>query len=266
VDSCFSLKYHADLDFGQLAGHTTRSGGFCGIAVPAAAKGLNFIEFLPIPLMEGGVMANFERRVLVLDSRYEPVKIVGLHVGFVLLFTERASPVLDSPRLIRSVTQSFTVPWIIRQHNCSPRNKKSHGPRFSRQNVYLRDGFRCQYCNCSGSLLNLTLDHLIPLARGGKTSWDNIVTACKTCNLRKGARTIEELGIRLPRMPERPQFNTTALFALRYGLTSRNIPEPWLGYVDLSVSNRLLDVRQLASGDEIAQNGALFAGPLPAVG
>jgi 5-methylcytosine-specific restriction endonuclease McrA len=188
-------------------------------------------------------MANFERRVLVLDSRYEPAKIVGLNVGFVLLFTERAATVLDSSRMIRSVSQSYTVPWIIRLFNCAPRQRRAHGPRFSRQNVYLRDNFRCQYCNCSGTLLNLTLDHLVPLARGGKTTWDNIVTACKSCNLRKGARTIEELGLRLQRPPERPHFNSTALFALRYGLTSRNIPEPWLGYVDLSVSNRFLEAR-----------------------
>ncbi|NBW80429.1 HNH endonuclease [bacterium] len=208
-------------------------------------------------------MANFERRVLVLDSRYEPVKIVGLQVGFVLLYTV---PVLDSPRLIRGVSQSFTVPWIIRLFNCAPRNRRGHGARFSRQNVYLRDGFRCQYCNCAGSMLNLTLDHLVPLARGGKTSWDNIVTACKTCNLRKGARTIEELGIRLPRMPEQPNFNRTALFALRYGLTSRNIPESWIGYVDLSVSNRLLDVRAGTASDELSPNSPHFVTPLPAVG
>lgn len=228
--------------------------------------GLNFVVILPIPLLKGGVMASFERRVLVLDSRYEPVKIVGLHVGFVLLFTDRASPVLDSPRQIRSVTQSFTVPWIIRLHNCAPRLKKSHGPRFSRQNVYLRDGFRCQYCQCSGSLLNLTLDHLIPLARGGKTSWENIVTACKACNLRKGARTIEELGIRLARPPGRPQFNTTALFALRYGLTSHNIPESWVGYVDLSISNRLIDIRQGHILEDASQANPIFTGILPAVG
>lgn len=211
-------------------------------------------------------MANFERRVLVLDSRYEPSKIVGLNTGFVLLYSDRASTVIDSSRMIRSVSQSFTVPWIIRLHNCPPRNKKAHGPRFSRQNVYLRDGFRCQYCHWTGALTNLTLDHLIPLARGGKTSWDNIVTACKACNLRKGARTIEELGLRLPRMPERPQFNSSALFALRYGLTSRNMPEAWMGYVDLSLSDRLLDVRVGSVHDESSHANPGFLNPLIAVG
>lgn len=211
-------------------------------------------------------MANFERRVLVLDSKYEPVKVVGLHIGFVLIFSERASPVIDSSRMIRSVAQSFTVPWIIRLHNSAPRSKKNQGPRFSRQNVYIRDGFRCQYCHDMGSLLTLTLDHLIPLARGGKTSWENIVTACKACNLRKGARTIEELGLRLMRLPERPHFKSTALFALRYGLTSRNIPEPWVGYVDLSLSNRLLEIRTLDAVDESNHVGTALWGPVSAVG
>ncbi|MEY4064264.1 MAG: hypothetical protein RIR26_472 [Pseudomonadota bacterium] len=211
-------------------------------------------------------MPNFERRVLVLDSRYEPVKIVGLQTGFVLLYTDRASSVLDSPRLIRSVSNSYTVPWIVRFHNCSPKHKKNCGPRFSRQNVYLRDGFRCQYCNWSGALVNLTLDHLLPLARGGKTTWDNIVTACKNCNLRKGSRTIEELGLRLARLPERPHFNSTSLFALRYGLNSHNIPEAWSGYVDLSMSDKLIEHRMSPKADELTTtHGGLLLRPLSAV-
>ncbi|NBO37719.1 HNH endonuclease [bacterium] len=224
------------------------------------------MRVLPIPLEEGGIMANFERRVLVLDSRYEPVKVVGLNTGFVLLYTDRASPVIDSPRLIRSVSNSFTVPWIVRLHNCSPRHRKVVGPRFSRQNIYLRDGFRCQYCNWAGSILNLTMDHLVPLARGGKTNWENIVTACKSCNLWKGAKTIEELGLRLPRMPERPRFNGPALFALRYGITSHNIPEQWSGYIDLSVSDRLLDLKKFACNDEASHGSLLNIERRPAVG
>ncbi|MEY2987777.1 MAG: hypothetical protein RJB13_1298 [Pseudomonadota bacterium] len=212
-------------------------------------------------------MPNFERRVLVLDSRYEPVKIVSIHTGFVLLFTERASSVVESARVIRSVSSSHLVPWIIRLHNAAPRNRRSGGPRFSRQNIYLRDGYRCQYCNWTGSILNLTMDHLIPLSRGGKTTWENIVTACKHCNLKKGSRTIEELGLRLPRMPERPRFSGTALFALRYGLHRNNIPDAWMGYIDLTMSDRLNELRILGKNEENA-SGVLSAAlrPLPAVG
>lgn len=212
-------------------------------------------------------MPNFERRVLVLDSRYEPVKIVSIHTGFVLLYTERASSVIESPRVIRSVASVHSVPWIIRLHNAAPRNRRFGGPRFSRQNIYLRDGYRCQYCNWTGSLVNLTMDHLIPLARGGKTTWENIVTACKHCNLKKGSRTIEELGLRLARMPERPRFSGTALFALRYGLHRNNIPDAWVGYVDLTMSDRLIELKVLSKAEE--SGSSLLGGPLnslPAVG
>jgi len=111
------------------------------------------------------------------------------------------------------------------------------------------------------------MDHLIPLARGGRTTWDNIVTACKHCNLKKGARTIEELGIRLPRMPERPRFSGTALFALRYGLHRNNIPDTWMGYVDLTMSDRLIELKVFGKSEDhssSALNTALR--PLPAVG
>jgi hypothetical protein len=111
------------------------------------------------------------------------------------------------------------------------------------------------------------MDHLIPLARGGKTTWENIVTACKHCNLRKGARTIEELGLRLPRMPERPRFSGTALFALRYGLHRNNIPEAWMGYVDLTMSDRLIELKVFGKFEDASST--LLPGPhrpLPAVG
>ncbi len=185
-------------------------------------------------------MSHFERKVLVLDSRYEPVKIVSLELGFVLMYTNRATVVVESDRALRSLTQTFTVPWILRLNNCSPKGRRLHGPRFSRQNVYLRDGYRCQYCNWSGPIHVLTLDHLIPSAKGGRTTWDNIVTACKTCNLRKGSRTLEELGLRLPRMPTRPQFHPATLFAVRFGMHRKNIPSEWVPYVDLSAADKML--------------------------
>lgn len=184
-------------------------------------------------------MSSFERKVLVLDSRYEPVKVVTMQTGFVLLYTERAVPVVESERSIRSISRTYAVPWIIRLNNSSPKGRRLHGPRFSRQNVYLRDGYRCQYCNWTGPLANLTLDHLIPSAKGGKTTWDNIVTACKTCNLRKGMRSPEEVGLRLAHPPVRPHFHPASLFPLRYGLNRNNIPPVWLPYVDLTIIDRL---------------------------
>ncbi len=184
-------------------------------------------------------MANFERKVLVLDSRFEPVKVVSLEIGFVLLYTQRAETVIESERTIRTVARTYEVPWIIRLLGCSPRHRRQSAPRFSRQNVYLRDSFSCQYCSWTGPLSNLTLDHLIPCARGGRTTWENIVTACRQCNMRKGARTPEECGIRLKKLPLRPEFHSASLFALRFGLNRQNTPSDWLPYLDLSITDQL---------------------------
>ena len=77
------------------------------------------------------------------------------------------------------------------------------GVVLSRDNVFKRDGFKCQYC---GTEKELTLDHLIPKAKGGKTSWNNLVTACKSCNAKKGNYSLEEAGLELNLRPFRPSY------------------------------------------------------------
>ncbi len=178
-------------------------------------------------------MANFARQILVLDSHYQPARILSLQAGFVLTYSGRATSLVDSPHTIRSVTSTWTIPWIIRLHNSPPKRARDRdGLRFSRQNVYLRDGHTCAYCGNKFGLSHLTLDHLVPIALGGKTNWNNIVTACKNCNSRKGSKTIEELGVRLSRVPQRPQYGPAVLFALRYNLHRGKIPTPWLSFLD----------------------------------
>lgn len=204
-------------------------------------------------------MASFAKKVLVLDSRFEPVKIVSMHVGFVLVYSNRAESVVDSQRSIQGVNQSWTVPWIIRLRGCRPKIRRLNGPRFSRQNIYLRDGFRCQYCHWTGSVNFLTLDHLLPTAKGGKTTWDNIVTACKPCNMKKGSKTIEELGIHMQRPPKKPDIHPSLLFPIRYGLTPKNTPEVWHPYLDLSLAQKVLVEFDAAPIFESTQEELLLA-------
>ena len=71
-------------------------------------------------------------------------------------------------------------------------------PNFTRFNVFLRDKFSCQYC---GSKNDLTFDHLLPRSKGGKTDWDNVVTACSACNVKKGGRLLEKSGMKLSQRP-----------------------------------------------------------------
>jgi len=76
--------------------------------------------------------------------------------------------------------------------------------KFSRINVYLRDDFTCGYCGRRLPMSQLTYDHVLPRARGGRTDWENILTACTGCNAKKGARTPAESGMRPLRQPFRP--------------------------------------------------------------
>ena len=73
--------------------------------------------------------------------------------------------------------------------------RKRRGIRFSRANVYQRDGYRCQYCRQKFSARELSYDHVVPRAAGGRTCWENIVTACRPCNTRKGSRGCDESGM-----------------------------------------------------------------------
>lgn len=75
----------------------------------------------------------------------------------------------------------------------------------TRQNIFKRDGGRCQYCGC-GTQKKLTLDHVIPRSKGGKSTWTNLVTACQKCNTMKGDSLLENINMVLSRQPIRPSY------------------------------------------------------------
>ncbi len=90
--------------------------------------------------------------------------------------------------------------------------------KFSRRNVYLRDGSQCQYCGRKLPMGELNLDHVVPISRGGKSTWENVVSSCLTCNSRKRNRSPEEAGLKLLRKPDRPRWQTFLGTAARDGL------------------------------------------------
>ena len=92
------------------------------------------------------------------------------------------------------------------------RRAVSHVP-FSRANIYARDEHKCQYCGDGYPTGELTFDHVVPVAHGGRKDWENIVTCCITCNRRKGGRTPEQAGMRLMRPPKRPSRASTSMRA-----------------------------------------------------
>ncbi len=164
--------------------------------------------------------------VLVLNQNYEPLNVCNLPRAFRLVFGARAEVVEFDHQEIRTPRTSYQAPSVIRlQHHVRrPRPRV----RLSRREVFARDGHTCQYCGRQGH--DMTLDHVIPRHRGGTHTWENLVTACKGCNHRKGGRTPDEARFRLLRSPYEPRSDVYSLFT-PYLADERN--EPWRGYLFL---------------------------------
>lgn len=141
-----------------------------------------------------------DSNVLVLNQDYQPLSICSVQRSMKLLFLEKAELLHDVPnRKIRTVNDNYIYPSVIRLRRYI--NIPYTRIVLSRRNVMKRDRQTCQYC---GSKSDLTLDHVVPKSRGGVDSWENLVTACNKCNVRKGDRTPEEAKMPLKRNPFRP--------------------------------------------------------------
>lgn len=128
---------------------------------------------------------------LLLNSDYTPISILPLSVinyqhAIKLMFLGRVTVLETYPNwLIRSEKLTINVPSV-----CVTKDyfKFTKYVKFTRQNMYLRDLFKCQYCEEVFDYHDLTLDHVIPRSMGGKATWENSVTACKNCNSKKGSK------------------------------------------------------------------------------
>ena len=134
-------------------------------------------------------------RTLLLSVGYEPVKVVSWQRAITLLFLGKVEVLEAYDREVRSPTLVIKMPAVVRLLQVFRRYKAR--PKFSRINIYARDKYRCQYCGGKLPVSELTYDHVTPRAQGGKTEWTNIVTACATCNARKGNRTPKQACMRL---------------------------------------------------------------------
>lgn len=173
---------------------------------------------------------------LLLNASFEPLRVVHWQRAFGLVFQDKVEVLEEYGVSIHSVTRVFKVPAVIRLKRWVHFGNMMYLVRFSRENVYLRDGYCCQYCNNQMSDRDLTLDHVIPAVRGGRKCWENIVTACKRCNQFKGDRTPEEAGLTLQRPPRRPKW-----LAGELGVKARRCtPEIWEPYlVSVAVQDRI---------------------------
>lgn len=143
---------------------------------------------------------------LVLNADFRPLSYFPLSLwswqdAVKAVFLERVSILSEYDRTVRAANFSMRLPSVIALKDYIA---ASRYPAFTRFNVFLRDGFSCQYCNHHRPTPELTFDHVIPRAKGGRTVWDNVVTACGACNLRKGHQLPEQCGMVPRRRPWRP--------------------------------------------------------------
>lgn len=139
-------------------------------------------------------------RALVLNATYEPLAIVAGRRAAVLVLAEKADTVDGSGDWLHAEHLALEVPSVIKLRAVVKVNRNREVP-ISRRGVFARDEHRCQYCGDRAE----TLDHVVPRSRGGDHSWENVVAACRPCNVNKADRLLGELRLRLVRDPVPPR-------------------------------------------------------------
>ncbi|MBY0443160.1 MAG: HNH endonuclease [Mycobacteriaceae bacterium] len=162
----------------------------------------------PAPCV-GGSLWN-RRRVLLLNSTYEPLAALPLRRAIVMVMCGKAEALHDAPAgpVIHSATSSIVVPSVIRLRGYVRVPYRARIP-MTRAALMFRDRFCCAYCGAKAD----TVDHVVPRSRGGQHCWENCVACCSSCNHRKGDKLLVELGwvlFRAPRPPTGPHWQLLA--------------------------------------------------------
>jgi 5-methylcytosine-specific restriction endonuclease McrA len=167
-----------------------------------------------------------EPRTLVLTPQMAPIRIATWEESVVLVWQGKADALELYEATVSSPSVTLQIPAVVRLHKSVHMHK--NGVKFSRINVLSRDGLRCCYCGERKKARELNYDHVIPRSRGGKTTWQNIVTACLGCNRRKGNRTPQEAGMR---MHFKPYVPTTLVRQQPLLFLIGDAPEQWGPYL-----------------------------------
>ncbi len=143
---------------------------------------------------------------LVLNADFRPLSYFPLSLWswqdtIKAVFLNRVNIISEYDRVVHSPTMAMRLPSVISLKEYVPADRR---PAFTRFNVFLRDRFCCQYCGDAFPAQELTFDHIVPRSRGGRTVWFNVVTACSTCNLRKGNRLPREAAMYPKHAPKQP--------------------------------------------------------------
>lgn len=188
--------------------------------------------------------------VLVLNRSYVPIQVTTLKHAICLLYRGIAKVVdrqfelfdFDSWQALSAAVHEekigivggvMRVPRVILLQLFD--RVPSRPVRFSRANIYLRDHSTCQYCRKNYPRPELTLDHVVPVSQGGKSTWDNVVCCCLKCNLKKGGRTPVQAGMNLLKAPVRP--NWSLYYRLMARPAAHDDWKPFLTLTDFSYWN-----------------------------
>lgn len=169
-------------------------------------------------------------RVLLLNAGFEPLRVVHWTRAFGLIFQEKVEIIEEYSSVVRTVSQQFNVPAVIRLRRWVNLKRKPPIIRFSRANIYLRDEFTCQYCWVVFPDGELTLDHVIPVVQGGRKSWENIVAACVRCNQKKSDRTPKQARMALYKKPKAPRWLPAKLDVTVH----QSMPKLWEPYLGVN--------------------------------
>ena len=167
-------------------------------------------------------------QTLLLNASYEPLKIVHWQKAITLWCQGKVEVISVYDREIRAVSFSFKLPSVIRLLRYIKIKRRFDYVPFSRANIYARDDHRCQYCGDGFPTSELTFDHVVPVAQGGRKDWENIVTCCVDLQSAEG-RAHAGRGRHAPAAACRKRPDSAPAIRITVGL--RNAPESWRDYL-----------------------------------
>ena len=165
---------------------------------------------------------------LVLNADYRPLSYYPLSLwpwqeAVKAVWLDRVDIVAEYDEVVRSPTTVIRIPSVVVLKDFVKPQKRV---AFTRFNLFLRDEFCCQYCGAKG---DLTFDHVVPRARGGVTSWENVVAACSSCNLRKGSRSLRQSGMTLRKPTRQPSAEELRNMGRRF--RPGHLHDSWMDYL-----------------------------------
>lgn len=156
------------------------------------------------------------------------MQLISWQRALCLVLAQKAEIVAEYSEVVRSVSKAVALPSVVRLLRYVRVVSRFGFVRCTRKNVLLRDGYQCQYCGVKCRPGAITIDHVVPRMRGGKTVWTNVVAACHTCNRKKGSRSLDDTGMILMKAPRRPAWREL----IDDG--NRDAASDWLPYLNLT--------------------------------